>query len=352
VDPGYRAEGLLALNTVQNTRGDRAAAARFAERLVSDLQSTPGVAGAAVAWPLDSSWTPYVNAVDRPSPRGQEPAVQMSAVVPSFFSTMAIPLRRGRVIDARDRAGATAAVVVNETLVRRLLPPGDPIGRRLSAVGIPELANMEIVGVVGDTLRLGLAGEAAPEVYCSYAQLPAGSPTVVVRAAGGDPLQLGRIVANRIASVDPSVATFGARRVTDSLSDTVGDRRLLSILLGTFAVLALALTAVGIAGVVAFVVARRRWEIGVRMALGADAGSVVRTVVGGVLIPVGVGLACGLVAAVPFTRVIQQYLFGVSPADPSAIAAAAAALLATAFLAALVPARRAARIDPLTALRG
>jgi putative ABC transport system permease protein len=356
VNPGYRADGLLSVNLQQSrdvySTPERSLA--FTEQLLARLQGSPGVASVAAAWPLDLvnfGWTPYVRVHDKPVPAGQEPPVRTASVTPSFFSTLAIPIVGGRIFDDHDRSGSPIVIVVNQTFVQRLLPPGDPIGRRISPVGIPQLAGAEIVGVVGDTLRAGLAGDAGPEMYCAYAQFPEAGATIVVRAARGDPLQLTRLVEARVADIDRDVATYRPVRIADALADTVGDRRLLSMLLSSFAALALVLTVVGIAAVTSCIVAQRTWEIGVRMALGANATSIVRTVVTSVLAPVLAGSAVGTLATVPLTRVIARYLFHVAPVDPIAIGGAAFVLVATAFAAAYVPARRATRIDPLMALR-
>jgi putative ABC transport system permease protein len=356
VNPGFRPDGLVAINTQQPQQRyrDPDARALFAERLAAELTSAPGVAAAAIAWPLDMvsfSWSPYANFRDQPFPPGQAPAVQMAAVSPTFFETMGIPLRRGRFFRSQDRPGAPVAVIVNETVVRRFLPDGDPIGRKMSLVGIPELEDAEIVGVVGDTLRGNLAGRLVPEVYCAYAQFSSSGPTVVVRATSGDPFQLVRTVEERIATIDSGVATYGSRRLSDVLVTGIGDRRMLAMLLGLFGALALALTGLGIAGVVAYIVAQRTQEIGVRMALGADARSVLTLVIKGAMTPVIVGLVAGLAVAVPFTRLLRAYLFQVSPVDPLALTSGIFVLLTSTLVAAYIPARRATRIDPLSALR-
>jgi predicted permease len=356
VDPGYRPQGLLAVSTQQpgSAYAEETARRAFATRVIDELRTAPGVSGAALAWPLDQvgiSWSPYANFPDKPFPAGREPAVQMATVTPTYFETMGIPMRRGRALDERDREGTSPIAVVNETVVRRFLPPGDPIGRHVMIVGVPELRDLEIVGVVGDTLRGDLAGHTTAEVYCAYTQFPAASPALVVRAAQGDPLQLVRTVEARIASVDSSVATYGPTRLADAIANTVGDRRMLSKLLTVFAALALGLTGLGIAGVVSFVVAQRTQEIGLRIALGARPSRVVRMVIAGVLSPVLVGLGIGGLAIAPLTRLIETFLFQVAPSDPLAIGGAAVILIAAAVIAAYVPARRATTIDPLTALR-
>ena len=355
VDPGFRAEGLLAVRTLQPpSLGKDEDRTQFADRLVAELAHAPGVAAAAVAWPLDLvgfSWSPYANFRHRPFAAGKEPAVQMAAVSPAYFAAMGIPVKRGRTFDDRDRAGTPVVAVINETTARRYFAEGDPIGQRMSLVGIPELADMAVVGVVGDTLRGGPTGRVSSEVYCAYAQFPAASPTLVVRAAAGDPLQLVRIVEDRVSAVQPSVATHGARRLSDAIAGTFGDRRLLSSLLMLFAAVALGLTALGLGGVVAYLVAQRTQEIGIRMALGADAGSVVRLVIRNAMAPVLAGAALGTVAIYPFASLLRSFLFGIGWMDGWSIAGAAALLLTSAAIAAYLPARRASRIDPLVALR-
>ncbi|MCA1559744.1 MAG: ABC transporter permease [Acidobacteria bacterium] len=212
---------------------------------MDDLRRSPGISAAAVAWPVDlvgPSWAPFANFQDKPFPAGQEPAVQMASVSTSYFETMRIPLRRGRLFGPQDRGGAPVVAIVNEEEVRRFLPEGDPLGRRMSLVGIPELRDLEIVGVVGNTLRAGLAGRLVTEVYCAYAQFPTPGPTVVARASAGDALLLVRTVEDRIAAINPEVATYGAKRLDDAMASTVGDSRILSLLVAMFAALALVLT--------------------------------------------------------------------------------------------------------------
>jgi putative ABC transport system permease protein len=355
VDPGFNPEGLVAVNLYQAAGPDAGARAQqTVGRVIADLRHAPGVAGAAAAWPLDLvsfGWTPWINFPHRPYPEGKEPSALTAAVTPGYFEVMGIPLRRGRLLGPEDKPGAPVAIVVNETFARRFFADRDAIGGHVTARGIPELSDMRIVGVVGDTRRGGPARAVAPEMYCAYAQFPTAGPTIVVRAAAGDPLTLAKLVDDRVAAIDPATATHGARRLSDVMADTVGSRRLVSLLLSLFAAAALALTAIGIAGVVSYVVAQRTQEIGVRMALGADAASVVRLVLRGAMTPVLAGVAIGGAAIAPLTGAIQSFLFGVTPADPVALAAGGATLVLAASAAAYIPARRATRIDPLTALR-
>jgi len=264
---------------------------------------------------------------------------------------MGIPILRGRNFGAAERPGAPVPVIVNQSFASRFFPGEDPIGRRVSAVKTPQMQNMPIIGVVGDTRRGGMLRGFTPEIYISYSQFPQSGATLVVRAASGDPLALSNDVKGRIAAIDADVAVTAAGRLTDTLAATYGDRRALAWLLGVFAVLALGLTVLGIGSVVSFSVAQRTAEIGIRMALGADAGGVLRLVIRGALGPVAAGGAAGLLALIPLSRVVRQYVFGISPIDPASIAVACGVLIAAAVLAAYVPARRASAIDPLTALR-
>jgi putative ABC transport system permease protein len=352
-DVGYDADRVMAIDVAQSGERyeDPAVLVQFGERLLADVLAVPGVAGAALAFAPGALWTPRVNRVDAPFPPGQEASPFSSSVTPGYFATMGIPLRRGRGFGPEDRPGAPVAAIVNETFVREVLGGSDRIGQRLTASGIPEMADMEIVGVVGDTRRLGLAGGVRPELYVSYAQMPVSYPTLLVRAANGDPLALARVVDQRVAGLDPNVPTVRARRLSDELSTSIANRRTITVLLACFAALALGLTGVGIAGVVSYVVAQRTPEIGLRIALGASPSTVRRLVVGGAMTPVLVGLVIGGAATWPFTRLIQAFLYRVAPSDAWSAGLGVATLVSVALAAAYIPARRASQIDPLTALR-
>jgi putative ABC transport system permease protein len=297
------------------------------------------------------TWNPKINLPDAPFEPGHEPTPVTATVTSRFFSTMGIPLRAGRLFDDRDRSGSPRVAIVSETFVRRIFNGGDPLGRRVSAIGIPQMRDMAVVGVVGDTKRGGLMLPTASELYVPFAQMPTADPNVVVRASAGDPLSLTSAVDARIAAIDPDVPVVQPRRVADIVDQAALSHRSILGLLGLFAALALVLTGLGIAGVVSFVVEERRQEIGVRMALGADAGAVLRLVVRGAMIPVIAGLALGLVAVVPFSRLIRSFLFQVGPTDPVALGGGAAVLVVSALLAAAIPALRATRLDPVAALR-
>ena len=356
LDPGFHADGLIAAPMIQP--GDRydspAAITGFAARLVGSIGDTGGVVKAAVSWPFDYTgpgWRPNITLPDRPFAPGSEPAANAAAISPEYFETMGIPLIRGRNFGPAEKPGAPVSVIVNQSFVRRFFPNEEPLGKRVSGVRIPLMQNMPIVGVVGDTRRAGMLEGFAPEIYVAYSQFPQSGATLIVRAARGDPLRLSNDVKGRIAAIDPAIAVTTIRRLTDSLAATYGDRRALAWLLAVFAGLALGLTVLGIGSVVSFSVAQRTSEIGIRMALGADAGEVLLLIIRGALGPVIAGGAVGLLALIPLSRVIRQYVVGISPIDPLSIVVACGVLVAAAVVAAYVPARRASGIDPLTALR-
>jgi predicted permease len=354
VDVGFDADRLMSMGVIHSSdRYKGPDLIRFSNRVLEEVGAIPGVENAAVAFPLSivgGSWTPSIGVIGREYQRGEEPAPTTTAVTDTYFATMGIPLKRGRLFERGTAAGSLVPVVVSQTFVDQVLGGGDPIGVTLTS-RIPQMARMEVIGVVGDTRRGTLLTTPVPELYVPYDIVPVSDPTIVVRTASGDPLQLARSVDARVASIDPGVPAVVPRRVADAIGSAYRDRRTLAMLLTIFAAIALALTAVGIAGVVSFMVARRTQEIGVRIALGASAGAVVGVVLRSVLLPVALGLAAGGVFVIPASRLLRSFLHQIAPYDPISLAAAAAALLCAAALAAYLPARRATRIDPLVALR-
>jgi putative ABC transport system permease protein len=356
VGVGFDADKVVSVPLRQlSTRYDGPAAiVSFADALLESVRAQPGADGAALAWPFDYTgftWSPNINLPARPFAPGKEPVAQTAAVTPGYFGVMGIPILRGRDFGAADRPGAGVSLIVNQTFVTRFFPGEDPIGQRVNAMRIPEMQNMTIVGVVADTRRGGILMGYTPEIYIPYAQFPQTGATLIVRAGSDDPLILAPDLKARVAAIDPATAVGTIRRLSDAMARTYGDRRALSWLLAVFAALALGLTILGIASVVSFTVAQRVPEIGVRLALGANRGDVVRLIVLHSLYPTAVGIAIGLAALVPLSRAYRSYLFEVSAADPLSISVAIAILVVAAVAAAYLPARRAAGIDPLVALR-
>jgi putative ABC transport system permease protein len=356
VGVGFDADKVVSVPLRQlSTRYDGPAAiVSFADALLESVRAQPGADGAALAWPFDYTgftWSPNINLPARPFAPGKEPVAQTAAVTPGYFGVMGIPILRGRDFGAADRPGAGVSLIVNQTFVTRFFPGEDPIGQRVNAMRIPEMQNMTIVGVVADTRRGGILMGYTPEIYIPYAQFPQTGATLIVRAGSDDPLILAPDLKARVAAIDPATAVGTIRRLSDAMARTYGDRRALSWLLAVFAALALGLTILGIASVVSFTVAQRVPEIGVRLALGANRGDVVRLIVLHSLYPTAAGIAIGLAALVPLSRAYRSYLFEVSAADPLSISVAIAILVVAAVAAAYLPARRAAGIDPLVALR-
>jgi putative ABC transport system permease protein len=354
VDPGFEPARLIAVHTIPPSRYDSPdAVAGLAGTLLDRLPGGP-ITRVAVSWPFDyfgPSWAPDINIPAHPFEPGREPPALTSAVTPGYFETMGIPFLRGRNFGASERPGAQVAVIVSRTFAARFFPGEDAIGQRVNALRIPQMQNMPIIGVVGDTRRGGMLKGYSPEMYVAYAQFPQAGATLVVRAASGDPLAVSAEVKARLAKIDPQIALTSLRRLTDVLAATYGDRRALAWLLAAFGALALGLTVIGIGGVVAFTVAQRTPEIGIRIALGAASSGVRRLIVSAALRPVVAGAAVGLAALVPLSRLLRQYVVGVSALDPASIAGACLLLAVSGFAAAYVPARRASSVDPLIALR-
>ena len=356
VDLGFEADKVISvpLRQVRTSDTDDRSLVTFADAVLDSARAQNGASAAALAWPFDYTgftWATAMNFPERPQAPGREPMAQTAAVTPGYFAAMGIPLLRGRDFGAEERPGTAVSAIVNQTFATRFFPGEDPIGRRVNAMRIPEMQNMTIVGVVGDTRRGGTLRGYTPEIYIPFAQFPQGNATLVVRGAVADPLALANDIKRRVAAIDPATAVGTIRKLSDAMARTYGDRRALSWLLAIFAVLALGLTILGIASVVSFTVAQRIPEIGVRIALGANQRDVVRLIVTNTLYPVGAGIAAGLIALVPLSRAYQTYLFGISPADPASLAFAIALLVIAALAAAYFPARRATRVDPLRALR-
>jgi putative ABC transport system permease protein len=238
--------------------------------------------------------------------------------------------------------------IVNEAFVRLLSSDVSPIGRRL-ADSLGE--TQEIVGVVGDVTLASLSGEFRPAIYLPFAQLPVGALTFVVRTASGDPGALGRSVEAVIREVDPNQPVSDIRPLDDVVARSLIRPRVASAALGLFAAAALLLAAIGVYGVVAYGVSQRRAEFGVRLALGAEPGDVVRLVLRQSLVMVVGGVVGGAALAVPLSATLRSMLFGVAPGDPLTIVAVAALIVTAGLLATYVPARRGTRVDPVAALR-
>src|SRR5438132_6964832 len=271
---------------------------------------------------------------------------------PGFFKTLKIPVLLGRDFNDRDAAGATKVGIVNQKFVKRYFGDADPLGRHVG-MGIDPgtKTDIQIVGVVGDTKYESMRDEIPYELYVPAEQQNfANGSTVYVRAAG-DLTSVFNMLRTEVRAVDAGVPMFDMRTLADQMEISLLTERLLATLSSVFGCLATLLAALGLYGVMAFMVARRTREIGIRMALGAGQGAVVWMVLRETLMLAGVGVAIGLAGASALTRLIQAQLFGVEPTDLLTMAAAALGIAAVTALAGYLPARRATGIDPMSALR-
>ena len=331
----------------------------FIERLLATIQAVPGVSSATVdgCAPLVASCAnSSLFIVGRPTPRaGDAPGIMRHYVGPDHFTTLAIPIRRGRAFTDADRAGRASVAIVNETAARRFWPNSNPIGATIwfgggSLWNSPD-STLEVVGVVGDVpYQEGDERRVRPAVYTSYLQFTYATRTVMIRASG-DPTPTIRALRSAISARDPDLALYDLGLLTEQLGGAWAKQRFTSGVLAAFAALALVLAATGVFGVVASLVSERTREIGIRLALGATPAEVGRLVVRqGMRLPT-LGLMVGALFAVPACRALRGLLYGVSPGDPRVLVAVVTTLAAIALAATVIPARRATRVDPRIAMQ-
>jgi putative ABC transport system permease protein len=364
IDPGFRPERVLtmqmALPTAKYAEGDQVP---VYEQLYERLERVPGVdvVGAINILPLSDSYDGNGFQIDeRPMPVGQNPSVQTRSVNSDYFRALGIPLLRGRVFDERDRRETPGVVVISDVMARRFWPDEDPIGKRITynrgdfdeptqTVGGP--GSREIVGIVGSVKHLALEEDLEAMFYTPQTQQPSFHTMTLVLRGAVDPASLGSSVRAEVAELDPDVPLFQVRTLDAMLDRSVAQPRLRTWLLGLFSAVALGLALIGIYGVIGYLVGQRTHEIGIRMALGAGTRDVVQMLLWQSMRPVVVGVGVGLAIALALSRLVATLLYGVAASDPLTYAAVAALLACTAMVATLVPALRATRIDPSTALR-
>ena len=334
-----------------------AATANFFRETLDGIRALPGVtaAGAVSVFPLglaDMTRESLLQLQDRaPSPPGEEPSAAVAAATPGYLEALGIPLRAGRWFDGRDDAEQPPVVVINETLAQRHWPDTDPLGRRVSlSVAFRGRIDAEIVGVVGAIRRRGYDTPPRAELFVPHAQAPDGSMTYVVRTTG-EPAASVAAIQHVVWDADPLQTFYSVATVEQLLSDTLAARRFITTLLTLFGVAALVLATLGIYGVVAVATAQRTREIGLRLAMGAEHRHVVGMVVRGAIGLAGTGILIGLVASLLVSRFLDSLLVDIARVDVTTLAAVSALLLLVAAGAAYLPARRAARVDPLAALR-
>jgi predicted permease len=356
VNPGFDPTGVLtvelSLPSALYEDGPRRNA--FFDQVLEQVRGMPGVsaAGAVSALPLTglASATSF-RVVDRPEPAaGQWPVADIRSVDEGYFPALGIPLKRGRLPAASDAPSSPPAVVINETMARQLWPDGDPIGARVRVNWNDPEMEPAVVGVVGDVRHSGLDGDVRPMIYYPRGQSPSGYMVLVVRSVT-DPLALAASIRGVVRQLDPALPVGDIVPMPEYVRRSVADRRYPMLLLGLFGGLAVTLAAIGLYGVVAHGVGLRSREFGVRIALGATPGDLARLVLTGAgALAVG-GVVLGTAGALASTRVLTHLLYGVAPSDPGTLAGAAVLLALVVLFAAWLPARRAARVDPMTALR-
>jgi len=362
VDTGFRADNVLTLETPlpPGKYGDPAHRAEFYRQVIERTTRHPGVVSAGyVNWPpltLKGGTNGFV-IEGRPRPRpGEGPDANNRTATADYLRTIGVPLLRGRYFDERDGPNGPGVVVINQTMARTYWPGEEALGARIRfGDGGPAQPAYTIIGIVGDVKQMGLDAPPRPEMYFPVTQqAPGGSffwpRTFVVRTAG-DPYGLVADIRRAIAEVDPDQPVANIRTLNEVLDSEVSGRKIQTTILTAFAISALLLASVGLYGVLSYAVAQRTVEIGIRMALGAQRGELIRGIVTQALRWTAIGAACGLAGAFALTRIFSALLFDVRPSDPATYAGATLMLVAVATLASLVPAWRAATVDPMIALR-
>ena len=358
VDPGFNAQNLLTMQVSVNNPDGRQVADFFAQ-LQQKVRNLPGVKSVAVSngIPFGSTNFPPFLIEGRPE-TDNKPSGLRYHVSPAYFQTMGIGLIKGRLFTTEDRPDTPLVIIIDEVLAQRYFPNEDPLGKRLKSTA--DAPGIEIVGVVrhAEPNSLDAQGPAPAQFYLNFDQIPAQRLPGFVRRINlltrteVEPLSLASAVRAQVAALNKDQAVFNVRTMEQAVAQSVAPRRFSMLLLTVFAGAALALAGLGIYGLMSYAVTQRTREIGVRMALGAQSGAILKLVIGQGMKLAFAGVALGLVASVALTRTIKNLLFGVSATDPAAFAAIALLLTAVALLACFVPARRAIRVDPMVALRG
>jgi putative ABC transport system permease protein len=356
VPPGFDATNVLTADVSVSDKKypDNAQRIGFYHEALERMAALPGMQSVAIVYPipLGGSFEAYTFDLDGkpPFPPGQQPVANRRVISPGYFRTMSTPVRKGRAFGAQDQAKATPVTIINETFARQYFPGEDPIGKRIIPGEGQKPFAREIVGVVSDVRHAGLDEEAGPEYYVPYEQSYVDDLTVVARTNGA-PMNFVQPLRDVIRSLDKEQPVYNVKPMTQLLADSTAQRRFNMVLLGGFALLAVVLASIGIYGVMSYSVAQRTRELGVRIALGAQARDVLRMIFGQALVLTVIGVGLGLLGAFGLTRFLASLLFGVTATDVTTFTVVSIVLALVALGACLVPARRATKVDPLIALR-
>jgi putative ABC transport system permease protein len=328
----------------------------FYQQLVERIAALPGVQSASAGWPLpmsSSSATVNFNIQGRPVAKGDEPSESLGLAMPGFFETMKIPLIAGRPFGAQDGLTGQPTIIVNQAFAKKYFPNQNPIGQHIQVRAgddIFEHPVREVVGVVGDIKHKGLTTDFDPQYYLPYAQALITNPDVVVRT-NEDPVAMQTAIGAAVRDLDKRVPVYRASTLEEYLYQSAAQPRFQAFLLSCFAVIALVLAAIGLYGLLSYMVVQRTLEIGLRMALGAQRVDVLRMIAQRGLMLSLVGVGVGIAVSAVLTRLISGMLFEVRPTDPVIYAGTAALLLVVSVAASSAPALRAARLDPMQTLR-
>jgi putative ABC transport system permease protein len=354
VDPGFRAEGagLTALALPDARYGDEAARLAFYQQLVERVGALPGVqaAGVTQSFPIVADYLLTLEIQGRPAAApGESPSANYYSVSPGYFAAMAIPLLKGRGFNEADRTDSPPVMLVSSAFASKHFPQGDALGQHVK-VGNGRDLWAEIVGIVGDVRQYGPAKDVTAQMYVPVAQDPFDSMRLVARVSG-DPASYAKAITAAVLEIDDDQPVGPIMTLNEVVAESLAKQRFSVLLVLTFAISALALAAVGLYGTIAYTVSQATQEIGIRKALGAQAGTLLRQVLAGGVKLGALGLAIGVALSLLVGRTIESFLFGVQPYDPLVLIGVAALLLAVAAIATLVPALRASRMDPMWALR-
>lgn len=328
----------------------------FYQRLLTRISSLPGVQAASAGWPLPMSnngATISFNIAGRPVAKGDEPSEAMGVAMPGYFETMRIPFIAGRTFGEQDGLAGPPTIIINQAFAKKYFPKQNPIGQHIQALlgdDAFEHPMREVVGVISDIKRKGLTAEAEPQYYLPYAQAVVTNPYVVVRTSLA-PAVMQHAIAAAIHELDKSVPIYEVATMDQYLSNSAAEPRFQAFLLTCFAGIGVVLAAIGLYGLLSYMVVQRTFEIGLRMALGAQRSDVLGMVTRRGLILALIGAGTGLAVSVIITRFVSGMLFHVAPTDPLTFALSAALLLLVSVAASSVPACRAAWLDPTQTLR-
>ena len=356
VNPGFEARNLLTLNISlpRQKYPETQAANAFFTSLLERIAQSPGIISVGGVDPLPMSGSDSSSSIlieGQPIvPQAERASAGDRLITPGYFEAMKIPLLEGRALTSQDRAETPPVLVVNDSFARRFFPGQRALGKRIGLEDDGKLRWAEIIGIVGNVKHQKLDAEIKPEMFEPYLQSPRRFMTLVVRTAG-EPTAMVSAIREEVLALDRDQPVFEIQTMVKRVAESVTRSRFVTLLLGIFAALALALAAVGIYGVMAYSVTRRRKEIGIRMALGARRGDVLKLVVREGMTLASIGLTLGLIASFGLTRIIANLLFGIGPTDSLTLASVSLLLGSVAFLACCVPALRASRVDPMITLR-